>query len=329
MWSNYPTMIRRRFHLAARVFIIALAIILPMAASVAGPVVQLLWSTQPGSATEGSPFGQQPTLMTADAQGNPSTIGLAATVNVTVDTIPAGGLNGGAQTINIGTSGANGVYAFSGLQINSSGGYQLSATTGNGTNGVFAPTNGLSSCKLWLDAADTSSMTLSGDTITTWADKSGNGNNATGGGAAPSLATNSTFTAGDAGSGQVVRFNGTSTWFGLNLNYITNSAYTIIILEVAATIGSSQNYIIGSEYNGVEQTLHIGYQNDDDFHWGQYADDMDYDPSSSFSFPTPRIWELKIDGSKNQTLYLNGTAVDTRTANSLLGELVPEIRTSG
>ena len=322
MWSNYPTIIHRRFQLVLRALIIALSIILPMVASAAGPVVQLLWSTQPGSATEGSPFGQQPTLITADAQGNPSTIGLAATVNVTVDTIPAGGLNGGAQTINIGTGGANGVYAFSGLQINSSGGYQLSATTGNGTNGVFAPTNGLSSCKLWLDAADTSSMTLSGGNITTWTDKSGNGNNATGGGAAPSLATNSTFTAGDAGSGQVVRFNGTSTYFGLNLNYITNSPYTIIILEVAATIGSSQNYIIGSEYNGLEQTLHIGYQSDSDFKWGQYADDMDYDPSSGFSFPTPRIWELKMDGSKNETLYLNGTAVDTRTANSLLGPLV-------
>ena len=33
--------------------------------------------------------------------------------------------------------------------------------------------------QLWLDAADTSSMTLSGSTVTQWRDKSGNGNNST------------------------------------------------------------------------------------------------------------------------------------------------------
>ena len=34
-------------------------------------------------------------------------------------------------------------------------------------------------CQLWLDGADTSSMTLSGSTVTAWQDKSGKGNNAT------------------------------------------------------------------------------------------------------------------------------------------------------
>lgn len=34
-------------------------------------------------------------------------------------------------------------------------------------------------CQLWLDAADTSSLTLSGSSVTQWRDKSGSGNNAT------------------------------------------------------------------------------------------------------------------------------------------------------
>lgn len=36
-------------------------------------------------------------------------------------------------------------------------------------------------CQLWLDAADQSSMTLSGSSVTQWSDKSGNGNNAVAG----------------------------------------------------------------------------------------------------------------------------------------------------
>ena len=38
-------------------------------------------------------------------------------------------------------------------------------------------------CQLWMDAADTSSLTLSGSTVTAWRDKSGKGNNATANGA--------------------------------------------------------------------------------------------------------------------------------------------------
>jgi hypothetical protein len=43
---------------------------------------------------------------------------------------------------------------------------------------TFQPTD-VTGCQLWLDAADTSSMTFSGSTITQWSDKSGNGYHAT------------------------------------------------------------------------------------------------------------------------------------------------------
>ena len=39
----------------------------------------------------------------------------------------------------------------------------------------------ISGCALWLDAADATTLTLSGSNVTAWADKSGNGRNATGG----------------------------------------------------------------------------------------------------------------------------------------------------
>ena len=46
---------------------------------------------------------------------------------------------------------------------------------------IFNPTV-ISNCALWLDAADSSTFSFSGSTVTQWADKSGNGRNATGSG---------------------------------------------------------------------------------------------------------------------------------------------------
>lgn len=51
---------------------------------------------------------------------------------------------------------------------------------GAGSATAFLPTS-IAGCQLWMDAADTStgSMTLSGSTVTVWKDKSGNGNTTT------------------------------------------------------------------------------------------------------------------------------------------------------
>ena len=46
----------------------------------------------------------------------------------------------------------------------------------------YLPTH-YTGCQLWMDGADSSSMTLSGSTLTAWRDKSGNGNTATANGA--------------------------------------------------------------------------------------------------------------------------------------------------
>jgi aryl-phospho-beta-D-glucosidase BglC (GH1 family) len=86
-----------------------------------GPATQLIWSTQPGLATNGVPFGQQPLLQTADALGNPSTSSLPASLIVTVAQSAGHGQLLGTTNFNIGTSGSNGVVHFANLQINSAG----------------------------------------------------------------------------------------------------------------------------------------------------------------------------------------------------------------
>ena len=266
--------------------IVLLAILSPLVASAAGPVVQLLWSVQPGSASIGSPFGQQPTLVTADAAGNPSTIGLASSVNVTVDTVPSGGLTGGARTVDIGTAAGNGVVAFSGLEIDSAGGYSLAATTGNGTNEVFSPTNGIPTCQLWLDASDNSTLTVTtNNNLTFWADKSGTGNNATNitaGSVAntPYTNVNVNLAAFAAGNQWVVSFNGTNR-LNINLTTITNSTYSIIALtQLSPSRTPSGDYYIGTPFynvngdGGNDHALQVGWRNTTQYTFAQYADDL-------------------------------------------------------
>jgi hypothetical protein len=49
------------------------------------------------------------------------------------------------------------------------------------TNQVFAPTQ-VAGCQLWLDAADTTTLSLTGNNLTQWRDKSGNNRNLSGSG---------------------------------------------------------------------------------------------------------------------------------------------------
>lgn len=289
----------------------------------AGPVVQLLWSVPPGSASIGAPFGQQPKLITADAAGQPSTVGLASSVVVTVDSVPAGQLNGGVRTVDIGAAAGNGVVTFSGLEIDSAGGYSLAATAGDGTNEVFSPTNGLPACQLWLDAADAATLTVTGDNnLTRWADKSGTGNDGTSPTAGslantPLTNVNANLAAFAPGTQRVVSFQGTNQ-LNIDLSRITNSTYSIVALTQLDPAETANNdYYLGSAFyaNGVDHVLHIGYRNASQYTFAQYADDLDV--SAPAAGP---VIASHIHGSGTKQIYFDGSLAGENTGgqNDLL-----------
>jgi endoglucanase len=272
----------------------------------ANPVRQLIWTTQPGNATNGSPFGTQPVLQTADQSGNPTTNGLPAILTVTVTQIAGAGPLLGMTNFNIGTSGGNGIVAFTNLQINSAGtDKQLKASViGLGPSPASIP-----GCQLWLDASDAASLTLSNGVVTAWADKSGNANNAFAG-IGPVAATNNNLYAGSLGAGRVIRFDGTSTYLNVNLNSLNGKPYTIIALEVDGGKAGGNNYFIGNTGNATDQALHMGYPDGSGttFRLGQWADDLTYTGLVN-SVTTPRLWSGKLDTTSGHFLYLNGTLV--------------------
>jgi hypothetical protein len=141
--------------------------------TVIGPAAALAFTTQPGSAVAGVPFGQQPVLKTVDAFGNPTTAGLPASLPVYIGLTNGTGHLLGTTNFNLGTGGSNGVAACSDLAIDVAGsGNQLVAWAGSSL--ITIPVSGMS---LWLDGSVTASvLTNASGIVTNWLDQSGNGN---------------------------------------------------------------------------------------------------------------------------------------------------------
>jgi hypothetical protein len=94
-------------------------------------------------------------------------------------------------------------------------------------------------CQLWLDAADQSSMTLSGSTVTQWSDKSGNGFNANAytGVAAPVYSQ----------SARTITFNGTNYFY---TNYPSNPTNESVFIIFNSASVSAGNLIEGNKPSG-------------------------------------------------------------------------------
>jgi hypothetical protein len=110
--------------------------------------------------------------------------------------------------------------------------------------------------QLWLDAADTTSITFSSGTnnVTAWRDKSGNGNNATAG-VSPTYSSNG------------VQFDGTTSYLTSALTIPTNTHCLIAVHNPTSTAKNTSlfrfqapaGYIVFPYYNTYDQGYITGY----------------------------------------------------------------------
>jgi hypothetical protein len=106
---------------------------------VAGVAVQLAFAAQPGGATAGAAFSQQPVVVSQDQFGNDSTNGLPAHSIITVSLTSGTGPLQGTTTVDLGIAGGKGVAGYRGLRIDTAGsGNQLTATATNGLAGALS-----------------------------------------------------------------------------------------------------------------------------------------------------------------------------------------------
>ncbi|MCX7004939.1 MAG: hypothetical protein NTV22_16920, partial [bacterium] len=138
---------------------------------VIGPVLALAFTTQPGSAVAGLPFGQQPVVKTVDAAGTPTTWGVPASLPVYISLTNGTGLLSGTTSYDIGTSAGNGEITCTDLALDMIGvSNQLVASTV-----ALAPSNTVTGAVLWLDANDPATLTTNGTKVQAWKNKGAGG----------------------------------------------------------------------------------------------------------------------------------------------------------
>ncbi|MFC1659029.1 LamG-like jellyroll fold domain-containing protein [Pseudomonadota bacterium] len=127
--------------------------------------------------------------------------------------------------------------------------------------------------KLWLDAedidgdGDTTDNPADSSDISTWSDKSGNGNHAT--------QATSTKQPLYSTLNNVIAFDGSSDELEVDYSFLnSNTSYTVIIVEGRKS-GKESNYPIGCATYATNEALHFGYRYNTTFRFGQYYNDVD------------------------------------------------------
>lgn len=125
-----------------------------------------------------------------------------------------------------------------------------------GSYGVFTP-NSIAGIKLWLDGADTSSITLNGSNVAEWRDKSGNNTHAT----QFTAASQPAFISSGLNSRGVVEFdaNEALTWVSstATFNYLHNATGGTIAMVLQPDSTSDPNairYILTNSQTSTAQT---------------------------------------------------------------------------
>jgi len=173
------------------------------------------------------------------------------------------------------------------------------------TKKAYPPTR-IDGCQLWMDGADTSSMTLSGSTVTTWRDKSGKGNDATANGS-PQLS-----------AGGIITSMNTSP--GANF-YINSLSQTITGGVISVSFVATVNQFTGSGLNWqYGRIVSFGDGTTSDFAADDFTICQDANTESvgfysgggqvvnfGITYGVPFLFTVILDGT-NANFYINGTS---------------------
>ncbi len=158
---------------------------------------------------------------------------------------------------------------------------------------------------------------VTGSPVTSWADQSPKGNDATqaGTGDYATLATNI-----HNGNPAIYFTNGDNGYFEANLDAIKGDDYNLIAI-VERDNSNSDSYLVGTSCSGcgANQGLHFGYRNDTEARLSHYGNNLDV-TVNAFDSPTQSLSLLRgqLDTSTGKTIYelRDGTAVSNNDANT-------------
>jgi hypothetical protein len=173
----------------------------------------------------------------------------------------------------------------------------------------FLPTD-IPTCRAWYDAADSTTLTLSGQGVLTWRDKTGNGYDLSAIPVAYPTYVSNQFV--DFGAGN------TSGLFILNASsMVVNASFTIVVLEQRGT-GTGSNYFMGGSGTGTNSNLQFGYRNDSTVRFGFWANDLDVSVDPYVTTQTYNAWTALYNRTARQIYINNSLIASSNTTQDLL-----------
>ena len=188
---------------------------------------------------------------------------------------------------------------------------------------AFTPLS-IQGCALWLDGADPNATGVTpsnGATVSTWVDKSGNGNNATAG-------TSPTFNSSGINNKGVISFNGSSQFLNTQDLYSGRSFAVFTLVRRQASIPGQTGILAGTTF-GTNLNLGLVWTTNTTLRLGFFNNDLDYT-----SFPTytgnsttePAYLITWYYTSGTRQIYVNGAlAASDANATNLISNNSPVI----
>jgi len=168
---------------------------------------------------------------------------------------------------------------------------------------LFSPTS-IAGCQLWLDAADTSSasMTLSGNNVSVWKDKSGTGNNAVG-----------TVPPTYDSASKYVLFNGSTQYFTLpdGTYPFGNTPYSIFIVAYTRNAGNPQWVVCGGG-ESTNQALGLLFYYTNAVWHSWWINEYRFDNSITNNVPAI----VNISYATSRSIIVNGGTASVNNAGS-------------
>jgi hypothetical protein len=163
---------------------------------------------------------------------------------------------------------------------------------------------------LWLDAADRSTLTLSGSNVTQWNDKSGNSRNAV------NLEIAAVLTPNVQNGLSVLRMNGSSC-YTVQYDSFPNTAYTIFALQYLSSASGYRRVLHGPLNADAAIFLGVNGQNVATFTGNAVGgwNDIDANTPNITNLNTWRIVTLRVSSS-TLTPYVDGTAQNNKTGTT-------------
>ncbi|MCH7226945.1 M6 family metalloprotease domain-containing protein [Haloferula sp. A504] len=167
---------------------------------------------------------------------------------------------------------------------------------------------------LWLDASDTTKITLNGSTVSEWRDKSGNSRHAS----QATASSQPAFTAGGLNSMSVLTFDGATDFLNVDLDFLAGTSHSTFIVTKATNY--TDIYGAANASQGAN-SLHVGFRSNTSYRMNYWSNDWYGAISPEFVHNEANLLNYVWLPSTRKEIFANATSQGSSTNAGNIGTM--------